>query len=722
MKALLLQLHRWTGLVLLPVFLLVIISGMILALKPVVESGGSVNYQSPADTTQLIAALESMDPEQSIRSLSRAGESAWNLGPKGVVDLKTGEQLPGESSFAAELFELTKSFHKSLLLGLSWLIELATWVMLGIVIVGIFLGWPKFRKTLIGWHHQLGAWLFPLALLLPLTGVMMTQHILETPLPVSPGKHETVKLADALRMADAQADLSELQSARRFKFGSALISTADQTLLVTASDVHVLAPKAISPKTLHEGTWAGAWSGWLNFAVGGLLLGLSVTGFISWYRRRVAGRRVSLTEGAKTLIVYASQTGTAQRLAETTVNCFRRRDIAVDSGGLAAFAPAQWHHYDQVLVLASTTGEGELPENARSWASGLNGNAMAGVKFSLLALGDSRYDAFCGGGMKLRQALLQAGAAELEEPVKVDQAPEKPWRNWLAGLSQRFGWKLDVDGAAVDAVDTGHDAVLVGRKQLDQTQHENCPANYSIELQVPEDVSFKPGDLLMHQPGEGERPRSYSIGSDSSVTPGRIRLSVSLLRYQDEQGKEVLGRASSDLCLNLQPGEQRRVKVAHNERFNPPEDVSTPIILIAAGCGIAPFIGFIEQRAAIENAGPVWVMFGNRFRNGDYLYAQELADWHRSCVISRLDTAFSRDPEDRHYVTDRLREGSADVMEWIEKGARVYICGRASTLGRSADEAFVALLAEHYELDEAAAQQKLDSLVVEGVISRDLFD
>lgn len=722
MKTLLLQLHRWMGLVLFPIFLLVIISGMILALKPVVESGSQVAFQTQLDTNALVSMLESKDVDQSVRSISRVGETAWNLGSLGVVDLQSGEQLPGQSDAAGEFFDLTKSFHKTLLLGLGLLVEIATWAMLGIVIVGLFLGWPKFRKTLIGWHHQLGAWLFPLALLLPLTGVMMTQHLLQTPLPISPGQHETVKLVDALRMADAQVDLSQLQSARRFKFGSVLISTEDQTLLVTASEVHELSPQAISPKTLHEGTWAGAWSGWLNFAAGGLLLGLSVTGFISWYRRRAAGRKVSLSEGARTLIVFASQTGTAQRLAETTANCFRNRDIAVDFGGLAAFAPVQWHNYDQVLVLASTTGEGELPENTRSWASGLSAKTMEGVNFSLLALGDSRYTEFCGGGMKLRQALLEAGADELEAPVKVDQSPERPWRDWLNRLSRRFGWMLDVDGTALDSVDSSHEAVLVARKQLDQTQHENCPANYSIELQLPEDVAFKPGDLLMHQPGEGERPRSYSIGSDSSVTPGRIRLSVSLLRYLDDQGKEVLGRASSDLCLKLQPGEQRRVQVAHNERFNPPEEVTTPIILIAAGCGIAPFIGFIEQRAAVENAGPVWLMFGNRYRDGDYLYAQELADWHKSGVISRLDTAFSRDPEDRHYVTDRLREAGAEVMGWIEKGARVYICGRASTLGRSADEAFIALIAERYGLDDAAAQQKLDSLVVQGSISRDLFD
>ncbi|WP_432694993.1 PepSY domain-containing protein [Marinobacterium sp. YM272] len=726
MKALLLQLHRWMGLVLFPLFLLVILSGMILALKPVLESGSQIAYQTPVEATVLASALESMDPDQSVRSISRAGETEWSLGSLGVVDLQSGEQRAGTGDQTGAFFDLVKSFHKDLLLGLGLIVEIVTWAMLGIVVVGIFLGWPKFRKTLIGWHHQLGAWLFPLALLLPLTGVMMTQHIWQTPLPISPGQHETVKLAQALRLADAEVDLSQLESARRFKFGSVMLSTTDQTLLVTASDVHVLEPQALSSKTLHEGTWAGAWSGWLNFVAGGLLLGLSVTGFISWYRRRAAGRKVSLTAGAKTLIVYASQTGTAQKLAEATANCFARRDIAVDSGGLAAFAPATWQNYDQVLVLASTTGEGELPENVRSWAQGLGARAMDGVKFSLLALGDSRYSDFCGGGMKLRRALLEAGADELEAPVKVDQAPQQPWREWLNKLSQRFDWRLDLDtalkSAEIGSIETGHEAQLVGRRQLDQTQHENCPANYSIELKVPEAVSFRPGDLLMHQPAEGERPRSYSIGSDSSVTPGLIRLSVSLLRYTNEQGQEVLGRASSDLCLAMQPGDKRQVQVAHNERFNPPTDVTTPIILIAAGCGIAPFIGFIEQRAALENAGPIWLMFGNRHRDGDYLYAQEVAAWQQAGVITRLDTAFSRDPEDRHYITDRLKEQGAEVMDWIERGARVYICGRASTLGRSADDAFISVLGERYGMDATAARQKLDSLVVSGTLSRDLFD
>ena len=96
--------------------------------------------------------------------------------------------------------------------------------------------------------------------------------------------------------------------------------------------------------------------------------------------------------------------------------------------------------------------------------------------------------------------------------------------------------------------------------------------------------------------------------------------------------------------------------------------------MIGPGTGVAPFRGFLEDRAATGARGRNWLFFGEQSRGWGFYYEDELRAWERSGRL-RLDLAFSRDQPHKIYVQHRLREHARDVYAWLEEGAEVFICG-----------------------------------------------
>ena len=718
MRTYLLKVHRWLALCLTPLFVLITLTGMVLALKPVVADFSAQPYQGTVNVAQLEGLLSSVAPDGNIGAIERSAETGqWILAGKGEYRLADGIQTGAGESSSDAFFGWVKDLHKKLLMGAGWLVEWVTWAMLGIMIVGVLLGWPKFSRSLIGWHQWLGVWLLPLALLLPLTAVLMTLHVGRPDLGLQPGA-EPVSLVQGLRQAAEQHDLSGLVSARTFKAGSVLLQTDSQAWVVSGGQVTLVDLDSNLPKQLHEGLWAGWMSGVFNLLVGGLVLGLTLTGMLSWLRRQRAARAGQTRADARVLVVYASQTGTAQGLATATAGALEQAGIAVDQGAIGVFGAERWSQYEQVLLIASTTGEGELPDMARSWVKRLKASALKGANVSLLALGDRRYAHFCAGGHQLQQALLAAGAVEQVPIQEVDGDPAASWSQWLQGLSDRFDWNVQASG--VKAQRQRCEARLLERTRLDTPVAGDHPHSYSLLFEVPEQVPFAPGDLFQFQPAEGLAPRTYSIGSASETSPGRVRLTVGLLRYFDSNGEEVIGVGSGELCLNWPLGEARDVELVSHPGFNPPQAVQ-PLIMVATGCGIAPFIGFLEQRANSRQSAPVWLLFGNRHQQGDFLYGEYIESLARQQVITDLDAVFSRDGGAQRYITERLEQCGDKLLEWLDRGAALYICGRASTLGRGVDEVLIRLLQDR-GMSLLEAEAELERWSREGLMHRDLFD
>ncbi len=728
-KHLLIQAHRWVGLILAPLFLIILLSGAVLALKPIL-AGPEAAPAGPVDAQAVARVLAEADPEGRARQVDVGsdGRSLLLTGASdGILltyDLGSGLQT-GAAPEGFDLFETAESLHKDLLVGAGIVVEVATYAMLLLIIVGPILAWPRLRNTLLGWHLGLGWLVLPLWLLLPLTGVLMTLHVGMGELPRIPPSETPVAFTDAVRAVAAEADLAGLQQVRRFRGGTALVRAAaadgPQAWIVSAQGVTPLDLSGNWPREIHEGTWAGAWSGTLNLITALGLTALTVTGFLSWLRRHRQERVRSGDAGADLLVAYASQTGTAARLAAATAEALRRGGERVALASLGALNPAELPLYRQTLLLVSTTGEGELPDPGRSFLKSLATTPLAGVRFAMLALGDSRYRNFCGGGETLASALVTAGA-RLSLPLeRADGEPRERWRGWLASL--RNGLGLHLEAPAEVAGDVAIEVRLAERTRLDNPEDPETHESDALVLETDPETPFRPGDLLLVTPTPGAPERCYSIGSSAQVTPGRIRLSVALNQWRDETGALRTGAASGLLCRDLKVGETLSARLRAHEGFRPPEENTRPLILVAAGCGIAPFMGFLDERAADAQRGPTWLFFGNRKRTGDYLYGDRLETLQRNGVLTRLDTAFSRDQAERVYVTHRLVERGRELAQWLlEQDAALYVCGRGSTLGRGVDEALEQVLTGFAGKTPAEAAQLLETWKSSGKIRRDLFD
>lgn len=713
-------LHRWLALGLAPVFLLILLSGAVLALKPMLAEAPAT---AAVDARGLAAAVAAADPAGSARALSLSADGSFTLkSPDAAVAGRYGADGTRLAPAGFDLFDFALRLHKDLLVGAGFVVEAAAYAMVALIAAGLFLGWPRLRNTLLGWHMGLGWFALPLVLLAPLTGVLMALHVGTPRLPaIEPGP--PLSIARALELAADDLGTHALASARSFRRGSVLLQAVGAAgprayLVSPRGSVAALAEGPGLVKALHEGTWAGAASGFVNLLSALVLTGLLGTGVFAWWRRRRQSARRPDAAGATTLVAFASQTGTAARLAEATAQALRRAGEAAACASLAALQPRELAGFRNTLLIVSTTGDGEVPEQARGFLGRVAGADLAGVRFSLLALGDSRYKRFCGGGRRLRQALLERGATEAVDWVRADGEPAAAWRAWLARVGQALGRPLQP--ALAPAGDRALSLTLRRRERLDDPAQPDLTEIWRLEFEPAEAVAFRPGDLLLVSPGEGEPPRCYSVGSSSRLGDRRIVLTVALHQWQDAAGARHLGRTSQRLCRQLQAGDTLRAALRPHPGFNPPEDEGRPLILVAAGAGIAPFPGFLAERAGRAGAGPVWMIFGNRRREGDYLYRGELARRQAEGTLARLDTAFSRDPRDGAYIQDRIRENGAEILDWLlRRRALLYTCGRASTVGAQVEAALLELVARYGGgLDPQAT---LERWKAEGTLRVDAF-
>jgi sulfite reductase (NADPH) flavoprotein alpha-component len=713
--------HRWVGLVLAPLFLLVLLSGTVLAFKPIVED---FQTSTTVDPNTLVALLDRVDARGRVRSIS-VGDGTAILEMRGgdhivSYDLASGLAISTPTSF--NLFSIAKRFHKGLLLGLDVLGEFAAYAMLLIVVTGPFLAWPRFRNTLLGWHLSAGWVLLPLVLLPPATAVLMTLHVGHPVyLPLSP---RPISLARGIEQAAAAVDLSGFKAARSFRHGSVLITTkgasgGDRYYLSTSEGV--ISTDGPGPvHAVHEGTWAGTWSGTLNLAAALALLGLVGTGVVSWAQRWRQSARLTSDADADILVAFASQTGTAARLADATSAALRAGGAKIVSGSLAAIDPAELTRFRVSLFLVSTAGEGEPPDQACPFLKKLAGRDLSGVRFALLALGDSRYARFCGGGETVRAALLKSGAIETLDLMRADREPGEVWRRWLDVVSKHLG--IAQGDVVTPAFDHPVTLTLASRVQLNDPNNLDTNEAWSLLFESAEPLDFRAGDLLMVSPRDSEPERAYSIGSSALVDPHQILLTVGLISYTDEQGNEQLGAMSGILCRRLRAGDIVQAKLRRHVAFNLPGEPDRPVLMLATGCGIAPFVGFLSEHATAHRTGVTWLIFGNRKRAGDFFYRERLENWAQNGVLSRLDTAFSRDPEDGAYVQDRLVESGAETLRLLERGGILYVCGRASTIGTGVRTALQQILAREKSMQPTEAEAHLERWQGEGVLRLDVFD
>lgn len=194
-------------------------------------------------------------------------------------------------------------------------------------------------------------------------------------------------------------------------------------------------------------------------------------------------------------------------------------------------------------------------------------------------------------------------------------------------------------------------------------------------------VQLPLGPFLKMQPPM--RVRQYSISSSPLWNPNNVTLTYSVVDQPALSGQGRFVGVASNYLSSLSTGDKLHVAVRQSHQaFHLPKDAkNVPVIMIAAGTGIAPFRGFIQERAAQLAAGrplaPALLFYGCHSPTTDALYSSLLSRWEALGAVS-LRYAYSRSPEDSEnckYVQDRVYHDRKEVVELFDAGAKVFVCG-----------------------------------------------
>jgi sulfite reductase (NADPH) flavoprotein alpha-component len=518
-------------------------------------------------------------------------------------------------------------------------------------------------------------------------------------------------------------------------------------------------------------------------------------------------------------ILFGSQTGTAEGLAKRAAKEAGKRGFAPTIVDMAQTDAAKLAAEKNLLVITSTYGDGEPPDNAKALCEALardDAPSFASVRFSVCALGDTNYALFCQCGKDFDTRLEKRGAARVAARVDCDLEYEEKFTQWLDAALNSLGapatspaTSTPASTPAADEADTvysknnPYSALLLTSRNLNAAgsakavHHiefdlagsglayeagdalgvvpQNCPELVSdvlaalgcdgeeavpapdgasvslrhalttiydlgkptpalISAAVPsvaavtqaqnskrETGAVAPAhhviDVLIASPEskftpvafvallKKIHPRLYSISSSPKAHSGQVHLTVGAVRY-DYAGRGRKGVCSTYLADRVVPGETRvGVFVHSNKAFRPPADPDAPMIMVGPGTGIAPFRAFLEERAATGAKGKNWLFFGDQKAATDFLYRDQLEALQKSGVLTRLDTAFSRDQREKIYVQHRMIAAAAELWSWLEAGAHFYVCGDASRMAKDVDVALHQVIetAGKKSKDEAAA-------------------
>jgi sulfite reductase (NADPH) flavoprotein alpha-component len=213
-------------------------------------------------------------------------------------------------------------------------------------------------------------------------------------------------------------------------------------------------------------------------------------------------------------------------------------------------------------------------------------------------------------------------------------------------------------------------------------------------------------------------PRLYSISSSPEAHPDEIHLTVARDTFQiNEEIK--FGLCSDGLSL-LKEGQTIEFYVHHNSQFRLPAP-DADIIMIGPGTGIAPFRSFLAQRDAQGAAGRNWLFFGDRHFTTDFLYQTEIQDWVKTGVLTRVNTAFSRDQARKVYVQHKMENQSADLYNWLESGAHVYVCGAKEPMSVDVEQTLLNIIRKEGNKTAAQAEHYLDELRETGRYTKDVY-
>nr|WP_066566488.1 assimilatory sulfite reductase (NADPH) flavoprotein subunit [Snodgrassella sp. CFCC 13594] len=534
-------------------------------------------------------------------------------------------------------------------------------------------------------------------------------------------------------------------------------------------------------------------------------------------------------------VLSASQTGNARRVAEEVLVKLESAGVNAKLVAAGDFKSKSLVDEDIVLLVTSTQGEGEPPEEAvplHKFLFGKKAPNLSRLHFAVLGLGDTSYPNFCQAGKDFDAQLAILGGTRLLDRVDCDldyQPTATAWQDAItatvADLAARAGdvpaaavsvaaaptqkfdkespfsatlsvrQKItsrhaakDVEHIEIDLSDSGiqyqtgdalgvyyqNDPALVAeilqhtqvnrddlvrlvngeevpietalRAYLDITQ--TTPALVKTYAQWVEQADLRElaadaaqlNEYIADTPPVGVfadyphvlaaqglhdlfrplTPRLYSIASAQAEVGEEVHITVGVVRFE-HHATVYTGGASGYLGARLDEGEAVRVFIERNPNFRLPENGDTPIIMIGAGTGVAPFRAFMQQREANGDGGENWLVFGNQKFTDDFLYQAEWQQYRKNGLLHKYDFAWSREGSEKVYVQHKLREEAAEVWAWLQRGAHVYVCGDATKMARDVEHALLDIIAEQGKLSAEDADDYLNELREDKRYQRDVY-
>jgi len=432
----------------------------------------------------------------------------------------------------------------------------------------------------------------------------------------------------------------------------------------------------------------------LAVAGGATALWALMSAFSLW-RGRAQGPEAG-DEACDVLVISASQTGQAEELARHSAAALRAGGQKVRCLTADAVGPEDMQAAGRLLVVASTTGVGDAPDDGRALERRVMSARpdLSRQRFAVLALGDRSYADFCAFGHRVEDWLKACGATALKPCLEVDDleaAALKQWDNYL----REWG------GETVAGADAFQPCTLTGRLCLNP--ESSAAGLYQLDLALPEGAHWQAGDLAEIRTPDGHR-RDYSIAS--LPEDGALRLYVREVIRADG----TRGVGSALLTQGLGIGEAVPLRLKTHRNFHAPEGPETaPVLLIGAGSGLAGLRPHLMRLAA--QARPVWLIYGERHPQKDGALIADLRQAQADGRLTRLDLAFSRaDTGEQRYVQHVLGQKADEVRAFLSDEAAVMVCGGLD-MGRAVEAA----------LSEIVGPQWLEAALNAGRYRRDLY-
>ena len=223
------------------------------------------------------------------------------------------------------------------------------------------------------------------------------------------------------------------------------------------------------------------------------------------------------------------------------------------------------------------------------------------------------------------------------------------------------------------------------------------------------------------------RPRFYSIASSARVSPDVAALTVGTVSGPAWSGVGTYRGTASNYLMQLQAGAEIAATVrTPNPLFAPDVDACKPMVLICAGTGIAPFRGFLEERAAQQAAGEAvatsLLCFGCRHPEHDFLYRDALRAWEDAGVVQVLPAYSCVDSHPHRFVQHALWDAREAVWAAFDAGATLYVCGDGRAMAPAVRDTLIRLHQARYGSDLATASDWLTEQMQSGRYRQDVFN